>query len=102
MHRKRQEKAGKIREKEYIHNTTPILKINLQVIKRGTVTIINGRQIILTEKTNKIQIGHIEMIWSVGIRADEIRDHLFGMREIAQRFPCSLGIIIAFPMNQVF
>ena len=72
------------------------------MIKRGTVTIINGRGVILTEKVDKIQIGHIEMAQSIGVRVGKVGDHFFGVREIAQRFPCVLEIIIALPVNQVF
>ena len=43
MHVGEQEKSGKIGKKDNICNTTPILKINFQVIEKGIVTIINGR-----------------------------------------------------------
>ena len=55
------ERRQKNREKEYVCNTTSILKINFQVIERGTMTIINSREIILMEDANKIQIDHMEM-----------------------------------------
>ena len=96
------ETDGRIGEKEYVHNTTSILKINFQVIERGIVTIINSGQIILTEKMDKIQIGHIETTWSIGMSADKVGDCFFGMREIAQGFSHMLGVVIALPVDQVF
>ena len=53
-------KCKKIGKNNNVCNTTPILRINFQVIKRGIVTIINGREIILMEEMDKIQIGHIK------------------------------------------
>ena len=65
------------------------------------MTIINGGGIILMEETDKIQIGHIEILWSIGMSMDEVGTHLFGVRNIAQGFPCTLGVIIALPIGQV-
>ena len=53
------------------------------------------------EETDKIQIGHIEILWSIGMSMDEVGTHLFGVRNIAQGFPCTLGVIIALPIGQV-
>ena len=65
MHIEKQEKYGKIGGKYSIYNTIPVLKINFQVIKRAIVTIINCGQIILIEKMDKSQIGHVQVTWSV-------------------------------------
>ena len=98
----RQEKLGKIGEKQYVHNTTPILKINFQVIERGIMTIINGRRIILTEEADKIQISHIEMMQGIEMSMDEVGNHLFGMRKIMQELPYMLRVVIALLVDQIF
>ena len=72
-------KRWKNEEKECVHNTTPFLKINFQVIEWGTMAIVNDRGVIVMEKVDKIQISHIETMWSIGMRAGEVRDHFFGM-----------------------
>ena len=83
VHIEKWEKWGKIEEKYNVHNTTPILKINFQVIERGIVTIINSGWIILMGEANKVQIGHIEAMQSIGMSMGEVEDCLFGIRETA-------------------
>ena len=76
--------------------------INFQVIKKGIVTIINDRGIILMEEVNEIQIGHIEVMQSIGASMDKVGNYLFSMSKNAQVFPYELRIVIAFPVDQIF
>ena len=50
---------------------------------------------------DKIQIGHIEMMWSIGMSMCKVGNHLLDIREVAQGFPHMLRIIIALPVDQI-
>ena len=71
------------------------------MIERDIVTIIDNRQIILMKEMDKIQIGHIETMWSIWMSTSKVGNHFFGVRGIAQEFPHVLRIIIALLVDQV-
>ena len=54
------------------------------------------------EKMDKIQIGHVEVMQSIGMSTGKVGNHLLGMSEIAQGSPYTLRIVIALSVDQVF
>ena len=78
---------------EWDHNTTPLLKINFQAIKRKAVWVNFSEWLQpLLEKQREICWINGEGAWGREVRC---------ISEIRLGFPCMIRVIIAPPMNEV-
>ena len=83
---------------EWDCNTTPLLKINFQVIKRKAVQVEFGKWLqLLLEKQKEICRINEEGAWGRGVRFVEIMDSVFCISEIGLGFSHMIQVIIALP-----
>ena len=76
---------------EWDRNTTPLLKINFQVIKRKVAGVDFSKWLwLLLEKQKKICWINGEGVWGGGVRIMEIMDSVFYISKIGLRFPCAI------------
>ena len=88
---------------EWDCNTTPLLKINFQAIKREAARVDFSKWLWpLSEKQKKVCWINGEGMWGGGVGFMEITDSIFRISEIALGLPCTIQVVIALPMNEVF
>ena len=85
------------------HNTTPLLKIDFQAVERkvAQVNVSKWLRPLLKEQKEVCWING-EGMWDGGVRFMEITDSIFCVSEIRLGFPCTIWVVIASPMNEVF
>ena len=85
------------------HNTTPLLKIDFQAIKRKVVWVNFSKWLwpLLKEQKEVCWING-EGMWGRGVRFVEILDSIFHISEIGLEFPHTIRVVIALSMDEVF
>ena len=73
---------------EWDYNTTPLLKIDFQVIKRKAARVNFSKQLwLLLEKQKEICWINGEGVWGRGVSFVEISDGVFCISEVRLGFP---------------
>ena len=88
---------------EWDHNTTPLLKIHFQEIKRKAAWMNFSKQLqLLLEEQKEICWINGEGLQGEGMGFVEITDSIFRVSKIGFGFPRTIWVVIASPMNEVF
>ena len=84
-------------------NTTPLLKIDFQAIKRKVAQVDFSKRLQpLLEEQKEICWINGKGMWGGGVRFVEIMDNVFDISKIGFGFPHTIQVIIASPVNEVF